>query len=51
MFRKQDYSHVVNSIILLNENKFDLAVNSIKMIDNNYLIQLTEFIDTPTGQI
>jgi len=43
--RTSDYSNLVNSIILLKENKFDLAVKSYTIISNNYLSQFYEFID------
>ena len=42
--RVSDYSNVLNSIMLLKENKFDLAVKSYKIISNNYLVQFKEFI-------
>ena len=51
MIRKQDFAHVVNSAIHLEENNFDLAVKSIKMISNNYLSQFMDFVEMPTGQI
>ncbi|MBC8300684.1 MAG: hypothetical protein H8E55_33585 [Pelagibacterales bacterium] len=51
MIRKQDFACVVNSVIGLNENNFDLAIKSVKMINNNYLSQFYDFVDDSTGQI
>lgn len=50
--RSHDYSSIINSVILLNENKFDLASKEIKMLSDNYLYQFYDFIDsTKSGRI
>jgi hypothetical protein len=37
---------------MIRENKFDFAVNSIKLIADNYLPQFYEFLDpTESGRI
>ena len=41
--RTSDYSAVLNSCMLLKENKFDLALKSYKIVSNNYLSQFNEF--------
>ncbi len=40
-----DYSSILNAYTLLLENKFDLAVNFIKLISDNYLEQFYEFLN------
>jgi hypothetical protein len=44
--RIHDYSGIINSSILLKENKFDLASKEIKLLNNNYLDQFYEFLDS-----
>lgn len=41
--RTSDYSYVLNSYMLLKENKFDLAKESFKLISNNYLDEFYDF--------
>ena len=41
--RTSDYSAVLNSYMLLKENKFDLALKSYRIISNNYLGQFNDF--------
>ena len=43
MNRTADYSHILNSYMLLKENKFDLAKKSFKLIFNNYLNEFYNF--------
>ena len=43
MVRVSDYSHIVNSKMLLKENKFDLAKESFKLVSNNYLDEFYMF--------
>ena len=43
--RTSDYSNILNSVMLLKEKKFDLAVKSYTLIFNNYLSQFYDFID------
>ena len=43
MTRVSDYSHVVNSCMLLKEKKFDLARDSFKLMSNNYLDEFYDF--------
>lgn len=47
MTRVSDYSHIINSKMLLKENKFDLAKKSYTLISNNYLVEFKEFL-SPT---
>lgn len=44
--RIHDYSNIINSIILLKENKFDLATENIKLLTNNYLHQFYDFLNS-----
>ncbi len=44
LVRIRDYSSILNAYTLLLENKFDLAVNFIKLISDNYLEQFYEFL-------
>ena len=43
MNRIADYSYVLNSYMLLKENKFDLAKESFKLVSNNYLDEFYDF--------
>ena len=43
--RVHDYSAIINSTILLKENKFDLASKEVKLLSDNYLHQFYEFLD------
>ena len=43
--RISDYSHILNSYMLLKENKFDLDKKSFKLIYNNYLDEFYNFIN------
>jgi len=43
MKRISDYLSVLNSYILLQENKFDLAKKSFTLISNNYLDEFYDF--------
>lgn len=53
--RISDYSHVLNSYMLLKEKRFDLAKKSFKLISNNYLEEFYEFtnntLDNQSGLI
>ena len=44
--RIHDLPHITNTVILLKENKFDLASNEVKLLNNNYLEQFYEFLDS-----
>jgi hypothetical protein len=44
--RIHDYSNIINSSILLKENKIDLALKEIKLLNNNYLDQFYDFINS-----
>jgi len=44
--RIHDYSGIINSKILLEENKFDLASKEITLLNNNYLGEFYEFLDS-----
>ena len=46
LMRIHDYSGIVNSVILLKENKVDLALKEIKLLNNNYLDHFYEFINS-----
>ncbi len=46
LMRVHDYSHIINSSMLLKENKFDLAKDSFTLISNNYLDQFYDFLDS-----
>ena len=43
MNRTADYSNVLNSYMLLKENKFDLAKKSFKIVSDNYLDEFYNF--------
>lgn len=45
LVRIQDYSNIVNAKMMILENKFDFAVNSIRLISDNYLSQFYEFLN------
>ena len=51
MIKRKDYSYLMNAIIQLEENKFDLAKNSFKLMSDDYLNQFYNFIHSSTGQI
>jgi hypothetical protein len=44
--RIHDYSSIVNSTILLKENKFDLASKEITLLNDNYLDQFYDFMNS-----
>ena len=50
--RISDYSHIVNTCMLLRENKIDLAKKSFTLISHNYLEEFYQFLENePTGLI
>ena len=46
LIRIHDYSNIINSSVLLKENKIDLALKEIKLLNNNYLDQFYDFINS-----
>lgn len=44
LMRVRDYSSIINSVILLKENKFDLAAKEITLTNNNYLDEFYDFL-------
>ena len=52
LMRTHDYSSIINSNILLRENKFDLASKEITLLNDNYLDQFYDFINfSKSGRI
>ena len=52
LIRIHDYSSILNASIMMREDKFDFAANSIKLVSDNYLFQFYEFLDpTSSGRI
>ena len=52
LIRIHDYFNIINSKILLEENKVDLASKEIRLLSNNYLGEFYEFLDpTKSGPI
>lgn len=50
--RVHDYSTLINSTILLKENKVDLASKEITLLNNNYLSEFYDFLDlSKSGRI
>jgi len=44
--RIHDYPSIINSALLLKENKFDLASKEITLLNNNYLGEFYDFLDS-----
>jgi hypothetical protein len=44
LVRVQDYSSIINTKIMILENKFDLSVKNLKIISDNYLSQFYDFL-------
>jgi hypothetical protein len=43
---------ILNASIMIKENKFDIAINFVKLISDNYLQEFYDFLDsTKSGQI
>jgi len=44
--RIQDYTNILQANIMIKEEKFDFAINSIKLISDNYLQEFYDFLDS-----
>jgi len=52
LMRSSDYASVLNASIMMRENKFDFAADSIRLISDNYLREFYDFLDpTISGRI
>lgn len=50
--RTHDYASILNASIMMREDTFDFAANSIKLISDNYLREFYDFLDpTVSGRI